>query len=47
VSVALLAFAGILAGGALSLRQQGHRVGFGITLALAALSAAGGVLYLV
>jgi len=46
MSIVLLALAGLLLGGALTLRQQGSRVGFGITLALAALSAAGGLLWL-
>ena len=46
MSIALLALAGILVGGALSLRQQGNRLGFGITLALAVLAAVGGLFWL-
>ncbi|WP_238007745.1 hypothetical protein KZZ52_50435 [Dactylosporangium sp. AC04546] len=46
MSIALLALAGLLLGGALSLRQQGSKLGFGITLALAVLAAAGGLLWL-
>ncbi|GAA2609534.1 hypothetical protein GCM10010399_45450 [Dactylosporangium fulvum] len=46
MSIALLALAGLLLGGALSFRQQGNRVGFGITLVLAVLAAAGGLLWL-
>jgi hypothetical protein len=46
-SIALLALAGLLLGGALSLRQQSKsKVPFVITLVLAALSAAGGLLWL-
>ena len=47
MSIALLALAGLLLGGALSLRQQAKsKVPFVITLVLAAVSAAGGLLWL-
>ncbi|MER7278778.1 hypothetical protein ACQP1P_38930 [Dactylosporangium sp. CA-052675] len=47
MSIALLALAGLLLGGALSLRQQSKsKVPFVITLLLAAISAAAGVLWL-
>jgi hypothetical protein len=48
VSIALLALAGILVGGALSMKQQGaSKVPVVITFALAGVSAAAGVLWLV
>ncbi|WP_432977077.1 hypothetical protein [Dactylosporangium sp. CA-233914] len=47
MSIALLALAGLLLGGALSLRQQSKsKVPFVITLLLACVSAAAGVLWL-
>ena len=47
MSIVLLALAGLLLGGALSLRQQStSKVPFVIVLVLAALSAAGGLLWL-
>jgi hypothetical protein len=47
VSIALLALSGLLLGGALSLRQQSKsKVPFVITLLLAALSAAAGLLWM-
>lgn len=47
MSIALLALAGLLLGGAFSLRRQSEsKVPFVITLLLAALSAAGGLLWL-
>ncbi|MFF5227246.1 hypothetical protein [Dactylosporangium sp. NPDC000521] len=47
VSVLLFALAGLLVGGALSLRQQStSKVPFVITLLLAAVAAAGGLLWL-
>jgi hypothetical protein len=47
VSIVLLALAGLLFGGALTLRRQSKsKVPFVITLLLAALSAAGGLLWL-
>ncbi|GAA1523461.1 hypothetical protein GCM10009827_044820 [Dactylosporangium maewongense] len=47
VSILLLGLAGLLLGGALSLRQQStSKVPFVITLLLAAVAAAGGLLWL-
>jgi hypothetical protein len=48
VSIALLALAGLLLGGALSMRQQGvSKVPVVITFALAGISAVAGVLWIV
>jgi hypothetical protein len=47
VSIVLLGLAGLLIGGAITLRQQGtSKTPFVITLLLAALAAAGGLLWL-
>lgn len=47
MSIVLLGLAGVLLGGALSLRRQSEsKVPFVITLLLAAVSAAGGLLWL-
>lgn len=47
MAIALLALAGLLLGGAWSLHQQGTgRAVVGVTVALGALAAAGGVLWL-